>query len=69
MILLARSALTMRCGLLHKSKVMKLKLLLIEDEEDIAQALSRGLRKHGYAVDWARMAQRVGHYTKSINMI
>ena len=22
-------------------------------EEDIAQALSRGLRKHGYAVDWA----------------
>ena len=30
-----------------------MKLLLIEDEEDIAQALSRGLRKRGYAVDWA----------------
>ena len=53
MILFARSAWLRRCGLLHKSKVMKLKLLLIEDEEDIAQALSRGLHKRGYAVDWA----------------
>lgn len=30
-----------------------MKLLVIEDEEDIARALSKGLRKKGYAVDTA----------------
>jgi DNA-binding response OmpR family regulator len=30
-----------------------MRLLLIEDEDDLAHALVRGLRQQGYAVDWA----------------
>ena len=29
-----------------------MKLLIVEDEEDLALGLKRGLRKNGYEVDW-----------------
>jgi DNA-binding response OmpR family regulator len=33
------------------------KLLVVEDEERIASFLAKGLRAHGYAVEWARTGQ------------
>lgn len=29
-----------------------MKLLIVEDEEDLAMGLKRGLRKNGYEVEW-----------------
>jgi hypothetical protein len=36
-----------------KGKEERMRLLLVEDEEDLIQAMARGLRQEGYAVDLA----------------
>jgi DNA-binding response OmpR family regulator len=36
-----------------KRKEERMRLLLVEDEEDLIQAMARGLRQEGYAVDLA----------------
>lgn len=37
-----------------------MKLLIVEDEEDLAMGLKRGLRKNGYEVEWIVRPRRPG---------
>jgi DNA-binding response OmpR family regulator len=43
-----------------------MRLLVVEDEEELADALSRGLRRHGYAVDSAYRANDAEEKLRSV---